>query len=294
MISRSVKTSLFILVLLFQGLFTPACFADDVLVIADGRLAPAHNIISGIRKSLHASIRVFSPAEARDSLGRLVEKEKPRVVVALGREALNEALRLPPTIPVIYDMVVVPPQIARPNTTGFYMAVPVSEYAELLRNYLYPLKKIAVVGRREQLNVLASDTSQKTTNSVVGNAFELVEAVRQVKDADAILLLPDAELLSAVAMEEVFLISFRRKVPLLGISEKQVKDGALLALVVDTEEVGRRIGEYAGKAMRGVNMGLYPPSPPKRFELFLNRDTAKKMGIHLSGEMLRMAKRAYP
>ncbi len=294
MIHRSLKTSLFILAILFQGLFVPACFADDVVIIADSRLAPAYNIISGIRKSLHATIKVFSPAEARESLGRLVEKEKPRVVVALGKEALAEAMRLPPSIPVIYDMVVIPPQITRANCTGFYMAVPVNEYAELLRNYLCSIKKIAVIGRRDRMHILAGEMPQQTANCIVGNAFELVEAVRQIKDADAILLLPDAELLPAVAMEEVFLISFRRKIPLLGISEKQVKDGALLALVVDTEEVGRRIGEYARKAMKGVNIGLYPPSPPKRFELFVNRDTARKMGIRLPSELLRMAKRAYP
>ncbi len=295
MINRFVITFLFVLALFVQGHFASTCYADDVLVIADSRLTPALNIISGIKRSFHATMKVFSPAEVKgSSLIRLVEKEKPRVVVALGKEALNEALRLPPTIPVIYDMVVIPPLVNRANITGFYMAVPVSEYSELLRKYLYPFKKLAVIGRRERMNILAGDTAQQTANCIVGNAFELVEAARQIKDADAILLLPDAELLSAVAMDEVFLISFRRKIPLLGISEKQVKDGALLALVVDTEEVGRRIGELAGKAMKGVNVGQYPPSPPRKFELFLNKDTARKMGIHLPNELLRMAKRAYP
>ncbi len=56
------------------------------------------------------------------------------MVIALGREALAEALTLPPSIPVIYDMVVTPPAINRPNTVGFYMATPSSEYAELVRD----------------------------------------------------------------------------------------------------------------------------------------------------------------
>jgi ABC-type uncharacterized transport system substrate-binding protein len=144
------------------------------------------------------------------------------------------------------------------------------------------------------LSILADDPSQQTVTCAVGNPFELVETVRRLEGADAILILPDTGLLSAAAVEELFLISFRRGIPILGISEKQVRDGALLALVVDTEEVGRQIGEYAAKTIRGKSIDRIPPSPPRKHELFLNTETARRMGIRLSEEMARMAKRAYP
>jgi putative ABC transport system substrate-binding protein len=294
MINKSAFASLLFLTILCNVLFAPMCAAGDIIIVADSRLAPAMKVIAGIRKTLHATIKVFAPAEVKGQLGRIVEREGPRAVIALGREALTEALRLPSTIPVIYDLVVTPPQIVRPNTTGFYMAVPARDYAELVRSHLRSIKKIAVVGRRDQLSILAGDPSQQTVTCTVRNAFELVDAVRHVEGADAILILPDADLLSATAIEEVFLISFRRGIPLLGISEKQVKDGALFALVVDTEEVGRQIGEYAAKAMRGKSIDQFPPSPPRKHELFLNTETARKMGIQLPEDMVRMAKRAYP
>ena len=294
MINKPVLSSLFFLTILSNVLFAPICAAGDIIIVADSRLAPAMNVITGIRKSLHAKIRVFAPADVKGQLGRIVESEEPRVVVALGREALDEALRLPFNIPVIYDLVVTPPQISRPNTTGFYMAIPARDYADLIRRHLRSIKKIAVLGRRDQLSLLAGDQTQQTIPCTVRNAFELVDAVRHVEGADAILILPDVELLSATAIEEVFLISFRRGIPLLGISEKQVKEGALFGLVVDMVEVGRQIGDYAERALRGINIDQYPPSPPKKFELFLNTDTAKRMGIQLPDDMLRMAKRAYP
>ena len=64
--------------------------------------------------------------------------------------------------------------------------------------------------------------------------------------------------------------------------------------VVDPVSVGRQIGEYANRVIKGGNIGQIPPSPPKRFELYLNSGTARKMGIRLPDEMVRMAKRVYP
>ncbi len=270
------------------------CDAAEVVVVADSRLKPVAEIVAGLRKTLRASLKICSPEDARGALQRMVEKEDAKVVIALGREALSEALRLPPAIPVIYDMVVIPPTTSRPNTAGFYMATPAREYVDLVNAHLQFIRKIAVVGSREQLNILAADTAPQTVSYNVRNAFELVSTLRQIETANAILLLPDASLLTAAAMEQAYLLSFRRGIPLLGISERQVREGALLALVVDAAQVGRQIGEYAARAIKGGNIGQPYPAPPRRFDLYVNTETARKMGIRLPEELLRVAKRTYP
>jgi putative ABC transport system substrate-binding protein len=286
-------TATFLLICLLASPWPSLCHGADVIVVADSRLKPVTEIMAGLKKTLRASLRLCSPDEAKGALQRMVEKEEAKVVIALGREALAEALRLPPSIPVIYDLVVTPPAIKRPNTAGFYMATPAREYVELFNAHLQSIRKIAVVGSREQLNVLATDTHQ-TVSYNVRNSFELVSTLRQMETANAILLLPDASLLTAAAMEEVYLLSFRRGIPVLGISEHQVKEGALLALVVDTVQVGRMIGDYATRAIKAGSVGPASASPPRRFDLYVNTDTARKMGIRLPEEMLRVAKRAYP
>lgn len=290
-----VVCALFCSIFLFSSLAT-TCWAADIIVVADTRLRPAVEIISGIRKTLGGSMRVCQPEEARGALRGLVESEGARVVVALGKEALDEALVLPSSIPVIFDMVVTPPVFSRPNTTGFYLATPVREYADLIRNHLHSIRQLAVVGSREQLNTLALGAAQMGTFSIysVRDSFELVNTVRQIDQADAILLLPDTSLLTSTAMHETYLLSFRKGIPLLGISERNVKEGALLALVVNMVNVGKLIGEYATKAARGVNIGQIPPSPPRKFDMYLNTATARKMGITIPNEVVRMAKRVYP
>lgn len=284
------------LFLSFALILLSACLscAAEVLIVADTKLKPVVEIISGIGKSLKVPHKIYLPSQVKGMLNEVVAEEHAKVVVALGREALADALRLPTSVLVIYDLVVIPPVIVRPNTTGFYMATPAKEYTDFISNHLHDLSQIAVVGSREQLNVLARNDSALLTTYSVRNAFELVSTIKQMNGAGAILLLPDISLLTSTAMEEAFLQSFRKKIPLLGISEKSVKDGALLALVVDSVNVGRVIGEYATKALKGVNVGQLPPSPPRKYELFVNLDTARKMGIALPEGVVRSAKRAYP
>lgn len=284
---------IFCLILSFP-LTSHPCHAADVLIIADAQLKPAMEITQGMRKTLRASMKTYSPSEVRGSLPAMVQREEARVVVALGREALSEALTLPPSIPVIYDMVVTPPPISRPNTAGFYMATPASEYTELLRNYLPALKRVAVVASNPFLSILASDISAPFSSHSVRNTVEFVSMVRKLDNTDAILLLPDSGVLTTTAMEEAYLLSFRRRIPLLGISERHVREGALMALVVDLVNVGKIMGEYAARALKSGSVGQPPAAPPRKFELFLNMDTARKMRITIPDRVMRMAKRAYP
>jgi putative ABC transport system substrate-binding protein len=285
---------IFLLTILLFHLSAQLCHATDVLVIADTKLKPVVDIVSGLSKTLKSPVKTYSPSRVKGSLEAIASEEHAKVVVALGREAIAEALRLPPSILVIYDMVVVPPVTNRPNTTGFYMATPAREYADFISSHLRGLDQVAVLGSADQLSLLAPGDSSLLTNYSVRNSFDLVNTLNQLNGANAILLLPDVTVLTTTAMEEAYLHSFRKRIPLLGISEKNVKEGALFALVVDPVHVGRLIGEYATRALKGANVGQIPPSPPKKYDLFVNLDTARKMGIQLPDDMLRGAKRTFP
>ncbi|HEY3307507.1 MAG TPA: ABC transporter substrate binding protein [Desulfuromonadaceae bacterium] len=282
-----------LLIALALTLTASICDAAEVVIVGDVQLKPVTEIVSGIRKSLDSSYKIYSPAEVKGRLKGIVEREGAKVVVALGREALEDALSLPSAIPVIYDLIVVPPHITRPNTTGFYMATPVREYTDLINNQLHSIKNIAVIGSHEQLSLLAGNENPHMSTYSVRSAVELVSTINSIDSADAILLLPDVSLLTAAALEEAYLLSFRRGIPLLGISERHVKQGTLLALVVDTVSAGRRIGEYASKAIKGFNIGQLPALPARKFDLYLNLATARKMGIRISDDMVRGAKRTF-
>lgn len=282
-------------ILLLLILAVPALQADaaEVLIVGDTRLKLVAEIISGIRKTLKCSITVYSSNEIKETFRSVVAKEQPRIVIPLGRGALAEAQNLPASITVIYGLVLTPPSLGRPNTTGIYMATPVREYADLLDKHLHSIKKVAVIGSGEQLGLLNDSKSRLDTYSVQ-TSIELVEILKQLSTIDAVLLLPNAQLLTPATMEEVYLLSFRKRIPLLGISEKQVRDGALLALVVDLTDMGREIGKYASLVMRGTHTDQLPPAPARRFDIYLNTETARKMGIQVPDGLMRAAKGIFP
>jgi len=284
-----ISLLLFAIITLF---YAAQCYSSDVIIVGDTQLMPVNKIISGIQEKLD-SVKILSPSDARGRLKGIAAKEDARVVIALGREALKESLKLPTSIAVIYDLVITPPEIYRPNTTGVYMATPVKEYVDIIKSYLPQIRRIAVVGSHDLIRILGGTANRRVLAYSVRNSFELVSAVKQV-DSGAILLLPDVGLLTATIIEEVFLISFRNNIPIFGISERHVKQGALLALTFNAVNVGRQLGEKASKALEGADVGTMPPSPSHVFDLYINTNTARKMGIHIPSKLLREAKRIYP
>lgn len=297
MIYRFSTKAVSLVFFLLTALLFATSFAEpaEVIIVGDTQLKPVLDIISGIRETLKTQYKVYSPNSVRGRLKDVAEKEGSRLVIALGREAVGEALRLPPSIAVIYDLVIISPIVNRTNTTGFYMATPVGRYIDIIKNYLPSLRRIAVVGSRELMKILEVTDYPQMVPYHVKNSFEFVSAIERLEDVDAILLLPDSAVLTATAVEKVYLFSFKKGIPILGVSEKHVKQGALLSLVFDPSDVGRQIGEKASMAMASkVDLGLIPPSPSREFALFINMDTARQMGIYLPPELLRKAKKIYP
>lgn len=265
----------------------------DVLVVGDTRLKPVQEVVAGIEETMGMRVPVYSPGEAHDKLPALVKKHSARTVIALGRNPIQESLTLPASIHVLYALVILPPDIHRPNTTGVYMGTPISEYVKMVAAYLPGLKKISVIASPRVLKALGNDTPPRITAYQANTVYDFVKTVKQLDSPDALLLLPDISLLTRTALEETFLFSFRNKVPLLGISKKHVRHGALFALEFDTRHIGKRLGKMAMESLQG-NLQQKKAVPSQQFNLYVNKGTAEKMGISIPDKMLKIAVAVYP
>jgi len=274
-------------------LLSSPAWAAKVLIVGDIQYALVADVAAEIQSAVRSQVREFATSEVRGRLGAVVERENAQVVVALGVDALGEALRLPPSISVVYGLVIVPPRSGRPNVTGVYMSPPVSEYVSTIRRYLPGITRLTVLGSQDMIRSLFAGDSALVATYHVSNSSELVNAVSRITDSRAFLLLPDANLLTTQVMSSVYLHSFRKNIPVLGISEANVKQGSLFAFVFEPKAVGRQIGEKVQTVLNGMEAGEIPASPPRRYNLFINGNTARKMGINLPDEMLKKAKKVY-
>ncbi len=267
--------------------------AAKVLIVGDLQYALVADVAAEVQLSLRAQATAFTVSEVKGRLGTIVEREDARVVVALGMDAVAEALRLPPSIAVVYGLIVVPPADSRSNVTGVYMSPPVSEYVSIVRLYLPAITKVAVVGSPVMMKSLLGGDSTRVAVYHVDNSADLVDSVNRLVDTKALLLLPDANLLTAQVLSYIYLFSFRNNIPLLGISEANVKQGSLFALVFDPKAVSRQIGDKVQAILNGVGAMEIPASPPREYNLYINSNTAQKMGIAIPDEMLKKAKKTY-
>lgn len=279
--------------LLFSLLLSSPASAAKVLIVGDIQYALVADVAAEIKLMVRSQVVEYTTSAVRGSLGAIVEHEGAQVVVALGVEALGEALRLPPSIAVVYGLVIVPPRSGRTNVTGVYMSPPVSEYVSTVRRYLPGINRLFVLGSQEMIKNLTAGDSAHISFHQVSSPADLVNAVVRINDSGAFLLLPDANLLTAQSMSSVYLQSFRKSIPVLGISEANVKQGSLFAFVFEPKTVSRQIGEKVQNILNGIDAGEIPASPPRRYNLFVNSNTARKMGINLPDEMLKKAKRVY-
>jgi hypothetical protein len=271
-----------------------AAETNEVLVVGDTRLKPVVQVIAGIEEIMGRKVVVYAPDEVEGKLASLVEQHGARAVIALGRQSIDQALTLPPSVIVLYDLVILPPPVDRPNTAGMYMGTPVGEYLRLMTTYLPHLKKICVIASPGVVRLLNDADSSQVTVYEVADTYEFVETVKHLEKADAVLLLPDLSLLTNKALEEIYLFSFREKVPLLGISKKHVRDGSLFALEFDPESSGRSLAMMAETALKQQDAMRNQALPPRHFNLYINRNTADKMGIVVPEAMLEKATQVYP
>ncbi len=287
---------LFIYIIFIVLLSAVQSESAEVIIIGDLRLKPVNDIVTIIRESLPSETAVYLPRDIKGTLNSVVRKENAKLVVALGGESTSEALSLPESIPVIYGLLIKPVITKRQNITGVYMMTPVSEYISLLERYFPNIKKIGIVLEPETRNVLLQEASATSvTLYSANNSYEFIKGITHLNgNVDALLLLPDKALLTSTAMEELYRHSFTGKVPVIGVSEKHVKMGSLFALVFDEAGMGKQIGELAQKALSSGSASGMTPLPPRRFNLFINSDTAKTMKINIPVELSKKARVIYP
>ncbi len=276
--------------------FSSPSGAADVLIIADIGLKPVSDVVGSLRKSSSGSIVVKSPGEVRNNPAAAVAHERARAVVALGAEAVTLSLSLPESVPVIYGLIINPPETKRQNITGVYMATPVERYLSLIGRYFPRIEKVGLIYERGgQRPILAAAASSQLAIQYAGNPFEFAESIKRLdKSIDALLLVPEKDLITPLSLQKAFLFSFTEKVPLIGISEKHVKDGSLMSVVFDVDDMGRQLGNLMNRVLVNKTAVGVAQFPPEKYKIYFNRQTAESMGIRVEPELLRVAERVYP
>jgi putative ABC transport system substrate-binding protein len=121
------------------------------------------------------------------------------------------------------------------------------------------------------------------------NAREIDAAFEQLLDAKADGIITATDPIPLDRREQIVAFANQQKLPLMGFVRQFAAAGALLSYGPSISWMYRQAGEYAGQILKGANPAALPVLQPTQFELVINLNTAKMLGLEVSPMLLARA-----
>lgn len=289
------------------GAFALPARAADVAVILSADVAPYHEAVQGFEEA--AAHRIVAQYDMEGDFDRgqrilreLLSSVEPDLILAVGPWALEVVSSQPIDLPVVFTMVLNPPTVigtgAR-NITGASLNVPIGQQIRLLKELGPQIRRVGVVFNPAKTGYLVSGAEPaalaeglQLVTRRVNSPKEAIRAVNALQEegVDALWILPDETVLEPHVVEYMLLVSYRNKIPLLGLSERQAEMGALLSLSFSSaRDIGRQAGELANAILEGTPADEVPYTPVREVQLTVNLRAAQKLGLEIPNSVLAMA-----
>ena len=230
---------------------------------------------------------------------------KVDIIMAGGTPAISAAQKVTTTIPIVMGTVGDPvgsgfvASLARPggNITGVSSLT--SELSpkqlEMLRSMVPKLSRVAVLvnpansfhatvlenvqaaAHRTGVTILALEAR---TPQEIGNTF----AVMSQKKTRAVIVVRDS--LFNQQVREIAALAVKYRMPSIHGVREYVEAGGLMSYGQNPADNYQRAATYVDKILKGAKPGDLPVEQPTKFELFINRKTAKALGLTIPQSLL--------
>jgi putative ABC transport system substrate-binding protein len=242
------------------------------------------------------------------ALARELVGLQPDIIVTNGTPATVALQRETRTIPIVFvglsDPVAsgIVPRLDRPsgNTTGFANFEPSlgGKWLELLSEIAPGLKRVAIMFNPDTSPASAYMPSLETaTRSLkVAPVIATVHSDAEIETAiialgrepgGGLVVVPDTWML--VHRTPLILAAARNNVPAVYWQSAFARDGGLLSYGIDPVDISRRAASYVDRMLRGTKPGDLPVQFPTKFEMVVNRKTAKALGLAIPPSIMLRA-----
>jgi ABC-type uncharacterized transport system substrate-binding protein len=262
-------------------------------------------------RNLRIDTRWAAPADP-ESMHRLAKELvalKPDLLLSQSTPATTALLQETRTIPVIFGIVADPigsgfvASFNRPggNATGFAVAEPTQagKWVELLKEIAPHVTRVAVLFNPamatfaefwlKPFKAAAPSFAMEVILAPVRNPSELesVIATQASEPNSRLFVMPDAFMITY--RTEVASLAARHRLPAVYAFRFFTDLGGLLSYGEDLTDNFRRAATYADRILKGEKPGELPVQGPVKFELVINRKTAKALGLIIPLSLLATA-----
>jgi ABC-type uncharacterized transport system substrate-binding protein len=237
-------------------------------------------------------------------------KLKVDAIVAQGTQATDATRRAVPAIPIVFAVAGDPvgtglvASLARPggNVTGLTDIAPeiAGKRLELLREVLPGITRVAVLWNPANSTGAPQLKDTDTVARSIGlsiRSLELRDVSRlesafaaAVQDhARALIVLSDGVLYGRRA--QIAQLAAKHRLVCLAWTPEFAASGCFMTYGTDVVEMHRRSAMFVDKILKGASPGSLPVEQPTKFEMVLNLNTAKALGLQIPPTMLARADR---
>jgi putative ABC transport system substrate-binding protein len=236
---------------------------------------------------------------------------KAGVIVAVGRAATKAAKEVTRTIPIVMSVVIDPigsglvASLARPggNVTGLTIMASdlVGKQFEVLKEVVPKVSRVALLlnpdnpGSAPQLREAEAaaralgvrlQTLEARGPQEIDSAFAAMTRER----AGALVILNDA-ILGLNQGKQIAELAAKSRLPAVQGLPEYADLGGLMAYGANLLELERRAATFVDKILKGAKPADLPVEQPSKFELVINLQTAKALGLTIPQSLLRRADR---
>jgi len=139
------------------------------------------------------------------------------------------------------------------------------------------LATVEAAARAHGIKILRADAQ---TPQEIDNAFSWM---RQ-QNARALLLMPDV--FFQQQKNQIVQLAAKHRLPTMGTFGEYAEAGGLMSYGANLADQYLRVATYVGKILKGAKPGDLPVEQPTKFELIINRKTAKALGLTIPQTLL--------
>jgi putative ABC transport system substrate-binding protein len=139
------------------------------------------------------------------------------------------------------------------------------------------LKNVQAAAQRNGVTILSSEAR---TPQEIENAFSMMPEKR----AGAVIMARDP--LFNQQVRELAALAVKYRMPSIHGVREYVEAGGLMSYGASVPDNIRRTATYVDRILKGAKPGDLPVEQPTKFELFINRKTAKALGLTIPQSLL--------
>ena len=223
-------------------------------------------------------------------------------VILSNTTAVTAALqRETQTIPIVFTVVSDPvgsgfvKTLSRPggNITGFinFESSLIEKWLQLLKEIAPRVTRVAVMFNPDtapfaeyylqRVNSASAKLNVKTYTATVRSEFDIEKVIKILgaKSGGGLVVMPDSYLF--VHRKWIIAQAARYNVPTIYYAGNMVVEGGLISYGIELADLFRRAAPYVDRILRGAKPTDLPVEQPTKYELFVNRNTVKALGLKI-------------